>query len=254
MGGNKRNKNRIVINLDQPSSGQPQSSFGRPATGQRRRRWFKVLAILGVFCVLSVLIAAAGAFFWWRNFQTSPAYSVALIVDAAQRNDMQTLASRLDDEAIVKNLVTPVREKAISRYGVSINDPLQQRIDGLLPVLLPQLKQSIHSEIAKEIKEFSSSAESKPFVLVALGISSFVTITPVGDNARVVAPLQDRTIEVTLQRDGDRWKVVDFNDDVLVQRVVDGLMKDLPAIGNLDSKIPLPGNQRRSSRRRRGNR
>lgn len=253
MGGNKRNKNRIVINLDQPPSGLPQSSFGR-RTGQRRRRWPKVLAILAVSGILVVMIVVAGAFFWWRNFQTSPAYSVALMVDAAQRNDMTTLASRLDDEAIVKNLVIPVTEKATSRYGVSLNDPLQRRIDGLLPVLLPRLKQTIHSEVAKEIKEFSSRAESKPFVMVALGISSFVTITIEGDKARVVAPLSDRVIEASLQRDGERWKVVDFKDDVLVQRVVDGLMKDLPAIGNLDLKIPLPGNQRRSSRRRRGSR
>jgi len=249
MARNDRIKNRIVINLDQPSSGQPRSSFSPSATGkQRKRRWPKVLAILAAFCILVVLVVFAGAYFWWRNFQTSPAYSVALIVDAAQRNDMPALESRLDDEAIAKSIVASVREKASSRYGLALSDPLQRRIDGLLPTLLPQLKATIHSEVAKEIKDFSSRAESKPFVVVALAISSFLTITTEGDNARVVAPLPDRVIEVAMLRDGERWKVVDFKDDVLVQRVVDGLMKDLPVIGGLDLKIPLP-NSRRSTRR-----
>jgi hypothetical protein len=248
-------KNRIVINLDQPSSGQPRSSFSPPRLPkQRGRRWPKVLAMLAAFCILIVLAAVAGAYFWWRSYQASPAYSVALMIDAAQRNDMPAVESRLDDEAIAQNMVATVREKASSRYGVSLSDSLQRRIDGLLPALLPQMKGTIHSELAKEIKEFSSKAESKPFVLVALGVSSLVTISTEGDTARVVAPLPDRVIEVSMRRDGNRWKVIDFKDDVLVQRIVDGLMKDLPAIGGLDLRIPLTGNQGRRSRRRGRNR
>jgi len=37
-----------------------------------------------------------------------------------------------------------------------------------------------------------------------------------------------------LQRSGDQWKVTEVKDEVLVQRVVDGVMKDLPAIGGFD--------------------
>lgn len=255
MGANKRNKNRIVINLDQPAPGQPRSSFSPSGMGNRgRSRWPRILAVLAVFCIVVVMLALAGGYLWWRSYQTSPAYSVALLVDAAQRNDMTALESRLDDEAIAKNMLPIVREKAVGRYGVSLSDSLQQRIDGLLPILLPQMKETIHSEVAKEMKEFSSRAESKPFVVVALAISSFVKITTQGDNAQVVAPLPDRAIELSMRRDGDRWKVVDFKDDVLVQRIVDGLMKDLPAIGGLDLKVPLPGNSGRRSRRRGANR
>jgi hypothetical protein len=255
MGGKKRNKNRIVINLDQPESGQPRSSFSPSGMGNRgRRRWPRILAVLAAFCIVVVMLALAGAYLWWRSYQTSPAYTVALLVDAAQRNDMPALEGRLDDEAIAKNVVPTVRERASGRYGVSLSGSLQQRIDDLLPVLLPQMKETIHSEIAKEIKELSTRAESKPFVRVALAVSSFVKITTQGDNAQVVAPLPDRVIEVSMRRDGDRWKVVDFKDDVLVQRIVDGLMKDLPAIGGLDLKIPLPGNSGRRSRRRGSNR
>lgn len=232
-------KNRIVINLDQ--SGQPGSTPRQSYAGsdRRSRRWLKVLGVLAAVCVVIVLIVAAAAFFWWRNYQTTPAYSLALVIDAAQRDDMPAFRSRLDDDEIARNLVVSVREKASSRYGIALSSALQEKIDSLLPALLPQLKDRIHTEVAKEVREFSARAESKPFVVVALAISSLVTITTDGDNARAIAPIPDRTIEVLMRRDGDLWKIVDFKDDVLVQRVVDGMMKDLPAIGGLDLKIPL---------------
>jgi len=53
-----------------------------------------------------------------------------------------------------------------------------------------------------------------------------------------------------MRRDGDRWKVVDFKDDVLVQRVVDNVMKELPPIGALDLKIPLLKSQKPRRRNR----
>jgi hypothetical protein len=255
MGGNDRIKNRIVINLDQSSAGQARSSFSPPAIGnQRKRRWPKVLAVLVAFCVFVVIVAVGGVYLWWRNYQTKPAYSVALLIDAAQRNDLPALQSRFDDEALTKNLLTTVRDKASGRYGLSLSDSLQRRIDESLPVLLPQMKDTIYSEVAKEIKGSSERVESKPFVLLALAIPSFVTITTEGDNARVLAPVGNRAIEVSMRRDGDRWKVIDFKDDMLVQRIVDGLMENLPAIGGLDLRIPLTGNQGRRSRRRGRNR
>ena len=241
-------KNRIVINLDQPGGATPLRSGS--SYQSRRRRWPKVLGLLAAFCVVLVLVAGVGLFFWWRHYQTTPAYSLAVIVDAAQRDDMPAFASQFDDEQLTRNLVASVRDKASSRYGLALSSSLQGKVDTLLPSLLPQMKDRIHTELAKEIKEVSSRAQSKPFVVVALGISSMVKITSDGNNARVTAPIPDRPVEVVMRRDGDRWKVIDFKDDVLIQRVVDSVMKDLPAIGASDLKIPLvkPSRSKRRNR------
>src|SRR6266487_2289849 len=77
---NKSSRKRIVINLDQSSGAQPNK--------QRARRWPKVLALLAVLIIVVVVIAAAGGYLWWRHYQTTPSYSLALILDAAQRDDM----------------------------------------------------------------------------------------------------------------------------------------------------------------------
>jgi hypothetical protein len=246
MNPNEPIRNRIVINLDsQDPRGQ---AFNAK---RRRRRWPKVLATLLLLIVLGIVGLAVGGFLWWRHFQTTPEYSLALIVDAAQKNDMAALQTQIDDESIAKNLITEVSQKASSRYGLAMNASLQQQIDTMIPTLLPRLKDTIHSEVAREIKEFASKSEPKPFILVALAIPRLVTITQAGDSATVTALLPDRSVELGMTRAGDIWKVTGFKDDEFTQRVVDNVMKDLPAIGKVDlSNIPLLKSARKSKRRR----
>ncbi len=240
-------KNRIVINLDQATT---TGRVGARPSVRGSRRWARVLAIIAGICLTILGIVVAGGFIWWRNYQTTPAYSLALVIDAAQRDDIGAFRDHLDDEQITKNLVASVREKASSRYGLALTGALQRRIDDLIPTLMPQSMDLIHSEVIKQIKEFSLQAESKPFIVVALAVSSFAAISVDGDNARAVPPLPDRTIEILMRRDGNRWKIVDFKDDLLVQKVVDGMMKDLPAVGAMDLKIPLIKSPRPRRRRR----
>ena len=148
-------------------------------------------------------------------------------------------------------MVASVSQKAAGRYGLAMNSSVQSQIETQVPSLLPRLKQPIHDEVVKQIKEFAGKSEPKPFILLVVGVPRLVTVTTEGDTAKVKAPLSDRTIELTMQRDADRWKVTEFKDDVVVQQVVDNVMKDLPAIGSIDSNSPLfKKPQRRRSRSR----
>jgi len=189
--------------------------------------------------LLILVVAAAGGFLWWRNYQTTPAYTLALLIDAAQRNDAAEFSKRINDDEIAKNMVASVSQKAAGRYGLAMNSSVQSQIDKQVPSLLPQLKQTIHDEVVKEIKQVAAKSEPQPFILLLVGVPRLVTVTTEGDIAKVKAPLSDRTIELTMQRDADRWKVTDFKDDVVVQRLVDNVMKELPAIGSIDSNNPL---------------
>jgi hypothetical protein len=230
-------RKRIVINVDQPPGGGgggggyvPRAGQGYPAQ-KKTRLWPKILATFLIVIFVGVLAAAVGGYLYWRHYQTTPAYSIALIIDAAQRNDMESFQKQIDDEAIARNLIAEVNQKAQDRYGIAMNPAVQKQIETLIPTLVPRLKQTIHEEVAKEIKEFASKSEPKPFIIVAFAVPSLMTITTEGDKARASAPLPNRTIELGLQRDGELWKVTEFKDEVLLQRVVDSVMKDLPAIG-----------------------
>jgi hypothetical protein len=246
MEANEHIKKRIVINLDAPPGGQ--GSAGSRGYGQQRRKsrsWLKILLVFFLLIALGVVAVGVGGFLWWRNYQTKPAYSLALIIDAAQRDDMASFKKQIDDDAIARNLIAEVSQQAATRYGIALNEGMQKQIDSIIPTLLPKLKATIEEEVAKEIKEFASKSKPKPFILVALAVPSLVTITTEGDNAKAVAPMPNRTIELGLQRDGDLWKVTQFKDEVLLQRVVDNVMKDLPAIGGIDfGKTLLKGLQK----------
>ena len=241
-------RQRIVINVDGP----PDEATKRVRTRRKGNRWLRVLAILAGIVLVVVVVAVVGGFLWWRNYQSTPTYTLTLLIDAAQRNDPAEFQKRLNDDEIAKNMVASVSQKAAARYGLAFNDSVQQKIETTVPSLLPRLKQTIHDEVVKQIKEFASKSEPKPFPLLVVAVPRLVTVTTEGNTANVKAPLNDRTIEITMQRDADLWKVTEFKDDVLVQRVVDNVMRELPAIGSIESDSPLFKKQpRKRSRKRR---
>jgi hypothetical protein len=239
-------RKRIVIDLDAPQGGPA----ARARVG-KRGRWRRILALL-MFVVLFVVLAAiVGGFFGWRYYQSTPSYTLTLMIDAAQRNDVAEFQKRIDDEEIAKNMLASVSQKAAGRYGFALNSSIQQRIDTILPTLLPGLKETVHDEVVKEIKEFASKSEPRPFIFLLVTVPSLMKITTEGDTAKATAALSDRTIEMTMRRDAERWKVIEFKDDAVVQRVVDSVMKELPAIGTIDPNSPL---LKKSARNRKRNR
>jgi len=84
-----------------------------------------------------------------------------------------------------------------------------------------------------------AKSEPRPFILLVVTVPRLMTVTTEGDTENVKVPLPERTIELTMQRAADQWKVTEVKDDVLVQRVVDNVMKELPAIGTVDANNPL---------------
>ncbi len=239
-------RQRIVINLDAPNAG-PASA--RAGSRGKRRRWPKVLGILFTLVLVVIAAAAIGGFLLWRHYQSKPAYALSLMIDAAQRGDMAEFEKRLDDEEIAKNMVAGVSEKAAARYGLALSNKAKLQIDNTVPGLLQQLKPAIRNEVVKEIREFAAKSEPRPFILLVIAVPSLMTITTEGDSAKASAMLNERRFEIAMHRSADGWKVTDFKDDVVVQRIVDNVMAQLPAIG-LDANTPLLKPSKRKSRRR----
>jgi len=232
-------RQRIVINLD-----GPQAQGARPAS--KRRRWPRVLAILALVALVFVLVAAVGGYLLFRRDQSSPTYTLALVLDAAQRNDVAELQKRIDDEAIAKNLTASVSQKAADRYGYALNSSIKQQIDSAMPSLLPRVRQSVRDEFLNAMK----SPEPRSFLTILGAVQSLMTVTTEGDSAKATGKMAGRDIELAMRRDPDGWKIVDVKDDVIVQRVVDSVMKELPSIGNIDTDILKKIKPKRSRRGR----
>ena len=225
-------RQRIVINLDSPQAGQAPRGQRSPA----RRRWPRVFAILALLGLFLVVVAAVGGFLLWRHYQSTPTYTLALMLDAAQRNDVAEFQKRIDDEEVTKNMAVNVSQRAAARYGYAFNSSIQQQIDTAMPSLLPRMKQVFQDEC---FKAFSAAPEQRSFISLVGVAQSLMTVTTENDSAKATGKIAGHNMEIAMRRDADRWKVIEVKDEVIVQRVVDSVMKELPAIGNIDPNSPL---------------
>lgn len=254
-------RSRIVVNLDQAGGGgaaaMPPSPHhqqpGQPpfVGGRRRRRRWPI--ILGSILLLLII----GGFVFWQIYKTRPSYSLALLVDAAQRNDAAAFDRVVDTGKVVETFAPQVINEATGRLGTALTPAMRQRIEALVPTLIPNVAENMRNEVMKQVREVTARAEGKPFFLIALTIPYIVDIKQEGDTAVVRARRNDRDIELVMQRTPEkRWKVVAVKDDELARRIVDDIAKYLPAVGGdleneirrqIDKRLPgiLPGRQRR---------
>ena len=223
-------RKRIVINLDQPPSNIPMGRMP-PAydsgTGTKRRRWPKVLGFLAIAFIVVLALAAGGGFLWWRHYRTTPAYSLAVIVDAAQRNDMATFDRLVDYDKIVANLGSQVMEKMASPVGLIPGLTINRTVQTVPPSLVQPLKQGVRDHIAQEMKKVSGESAPKPFILIALTLPTQVKITNEPNQAnRVAATVPGQSAELTMQQDGETWKIVGLKDDALITKLISDFVSD----------------------------
>jgi hypothetical protein len=236
-------RQRIVINLDEQGAGGV-----KPV--RKRRRWPRVLAVFALVVLVFVVVAAVGGFLLFRRYQSSPTYALALMLDAAQRNDVAEFQKRIDDEAIAKNMTASVSQKAAARYGYALTSSIQQQIDSALTTQQPRVKQAVRDEFLNAMKAFAAAPEQRSFISLLGAVQSLMTVTTEGDSAKATGKMAGHNLELALRRDADGWKVIDVKDDLITQRIVDNVMKEMPAIGNIGTDFLKKTKPKRSRRGR----
>lgn len=220
----KSKRNRIVIDLNQP----PPPGW-RPR-GKRSGRAARILAIIGVVLLLILIGVSAGGYFWWQNFKSKPAYTLAVMVDAAQRDDREQLNRTLDLDKISEALVADVRSRVT---GTSLlNSLLPAQLDQIVANITPKLKETLSEVLPAEIKRVTEPAKGKPVFLIALSASYFADIKQNGGSATVDLKFNDEKIQLTMQQAEDRWRVVAVRDDRLTTIIADAAKKGLSQRGS----------------------
>ena len=220
----KRKRNRIVINLDQGAGGPVRKRGG----GIRR-----VLLIAGLVLLLLVGGLAAGGYFWWRNFQGTPAYTLAVLADASQRKDTATCDLILNSEKITDDFVAQVRQRLT---GSLVDSLWSSQADSTLPSVTPKLRETVHAEIIKELERLTAPAKGKPLILIALAMGRFAEIKQENNLAKAQVDISGEQLGLTMQPEGNRWRVIAVQDDKLAKEIADGVMRDLPARGGAQLK------------------
>lgn len=219
-----KKRNRIVINLDQlPRKGGASRGCARP------------LIIAAVVLLLLAGGVLGGGYLWWRHYQNSPAYTLAVLADAAQRNDRAKVDSIFDIDKVCDDLMAQVRQTTGGSAAAAINAVLPVQTNAALQTLTPKLKETIHDEVVKELQRMTEPAKGKPFILVALAISRFVDIKEENNVAQVKVNIKDEHLQLTMQAStqagGPPWRVTAVQDDKLATIVTESVKRSLPTSG-----------------------
>jgi hypothetical protein len=233
-------KSRIVIDVDRVRA------EAREKSARRFGRAGRFMSVTGLVVLGVVLVLLVGSYAWWQSFKKSPPYSLAVLVDAAQHDDVQTVETLIDADQIAQGFIPQVIDN-LAGAGSTLPPQARASLTNALPQLLPRVRETMREEIAREVKGFSKSEGSNlPFFVKALGVRQAATVSERGDAATVGVKAGERPVELTMRRDGERWKVVTVKDPQLASEIAARLASSLPAA----NQPPQPQNQPR----RRGNR
>jgi hypothetical protein len=195
-----------------------------------------------LFLVPVFLLVACGfaGFIWWQYYKTTPAYSLALLVDASQRDDTAAFDELFDLNRVVENFVSDVAQNREDNLGVP--DWLRSGLQSVAPGITETIKPIVREGIKRRIQELGEQSDEKPFVLTALGVLLKANIFEEGNKATAAIIHREQSLELKLERTDRQWKVVSVKDDALAARIMADIAKELP--GKLSPAVlpkPLTG-------------
>jgi len=233
---------KIVVDLSEPKeSATPiakkesvSPEFGDYQKPKKPSVWAKVFKILGAALLLILVVGALGGYFYWRQLKTTPQYSLALLVDAARRDDQKAIDALIDTDAVVDDFVPQITDKAVELYGRGVAPATINKLAQSIAPFLPAIKERAKAELPNLIREKTAPFEKIPFWAIAVGANRYLDITQEGDKAFVKSKLPERPLELILKRNGDNWQVIAVKDEVLARKIAERIGQDLISIAKRD--------------------
>lgn len=224
----------FVVNLNEPpkSAGAEKPlvapSFLEAQTAPKKSGALaKVLKIFAALIAIILVIGGIGGFFYWQNLKKTPQYSLALLVDAARRDDQAAIDELVDTDAVVNDFMPQITDKAVELYGRGLAPTTIQKMAQVAAPLMPAIKQRARAEVPNLIREKTIQFQSIPFWAIAVGAERYLEIKTEGDKAFVKSKQPERPLEIVLKRRGDRWQTVGVKDEVLARRIAEKIGQDL---------------------------
>jgi hypothetical protein len=205
-------------------------ALGGYTSAPRRSRVKKVLHIVAGVSVALALVSVVGFYFYWQSLKDTPQYSLALIVDAAKRDDQATVNRLVDIDAVVDDFLPQITEKAVELYGRGMPQDIILRVARVAAPVMPAIKDRARYELPGAIKQKTSEFGYVPFEAMVLGADQYLDISINGDNATVKSLVPEQEFEVKMRRDGDHWKIVAVKDDKLATNIAQRVGQEIIAI------------------------
>lgn len=224
---------RFEVNLNEQTAGKTANKTFTPnlnsaaQTPKKKSRAKKIFAFLGLGLLALILIVAVGGFLYYQSLKTTPQYSLALLVDAARRDDQAEIDKIVNVDAVVDDFIPQITDKAVELYGRGLAPSIINRLATAISPYLPAVKQRAKAEIPGVIREKTGKFDNVPFWAIVLGAGRILDIQQTGDTAIVKSTLQDRPLEVEMKRNGDRWQIVKIKDEEIARRIAEKIGQEI---------------------------
>ena len=224
---------KFVVDFNKPESAETNTAtpqFSDYQTPKKPGIFLKVLKIFAIALGLILIIGGISGYFYWQSLKKTPQYSLALIVDAARRDDRKAIDALVDTDATVDDFMPQITAKAVELYGRNLPPQTIAKIEQIAAPALPVVKQRARAEIPDLIREKTKKFESVPFWAMVVGVNRFLDIVQEGDKSFVKSKMLDRPLELTLKRSGDKWQVIGLKDEELAKRIAEKIGQEIIAL------------------------
>jgi hypothetical protein len=212
--------------------------FGGYAKDAAPGRLRRILSIVAAVSFLLIVAVAAGSYFYWQSLKGTPQYSLALIIDAARRDDQASIDKLVDTSAVVDDFIPQITSKAIEIYGRGLPPQTLARVAQVAEPVMPAVKDRARSELPGVIRRKSEKFESVPFAAMVIGAGRYLDIETNGNAATVKSLLPDHSFEFKMMHEGDLWKIVGVKDNELSERVAKAVGQEVIAAAAGNGKMP----------------
>ncbi len=210
--------------------------FGGYAEPKLRSRGKKILTIFGISIILITIIGSISSFFYWRNLSDTPQYSLALLIDAARRDDKVMIDELVDMDAVVDNFLPQITSKAIELYGRGLSPQTIAMMEKIAAPVLPAVKSRARDELPKAIRQKTEKFSNVPFAVMLIGADRYLDITFQGELALVKSKVPEHSFEMTMRKNGQKWKIVGIRDEKLATKIAQKVGQDIIGIASKNSR------------------
>ena len=192
----------------------------------------RVARLIFIALIALLAISCSAGFFYWRSLKSTPQYSLALLVDAARRDDKTEVGRLVDIDKVVDDFMPQIMSSAVEMYGRGLPPETIASLSVVAQPILPALKDRARNELPRVIRERTQKFDRVPFAAIVVGADRYLDISIKGDVADVKSKIEDKPLELKMKRVGDRWVVVGVRDQDLSNKIARTVGQQIIAIAS----------------------
>jgi hypothetical protein len=177
-------------------------------------------------------VSCSAGFFYWRSLKDTPQYSLALLVDAARRDDKTVVNDLVDIDSVVDDFVPQIISSAVEMYGRGLPPKTIANLSVVAQPIMPALKERARVELPRVIRERTEKFDYVPFAAIVMGADRYLDIVVKGDTADIKSKIENKPLELRMRRNGDHWVVVGIREQELSDNIAKTVGQQIIAVAS----------------------